>query len=272
MKLGCNIWSYNKSLRAGKIDHIGWFEKCAKELNLDGVEILDFGFPKSELTGNIPNGNYLKKVKKLCTDLNLEIYLVSCANGFGYVDQKKLAEQIEYVKKWIDIGFYFGAPVVRCFSGSPQPKEDKEGGWKSLVKGMKVCTDYAELKGIVLALENHGDGAGAGFISTSDDVLRLFKEVGNSPWLKLCLDTGNYSDLYVSIEKTANLATVIHAKTYEIESGVEKKLDYEKIFKIMKKVNFRGYWSIEYEGENDNDIECMENSVKFLRKMIAKYS
>jgi sugar phosphate isomerase/epimerase len=267
MKLGCNIWSYHRAVNSKKISQLEWVEKCAKELKLDGVELLDYGFPESVVKGNPPDGDYLKKIKKLCTDLNLEIYLVSSASNFGFVDEKKLKESIEYVKKWIDISYYLGAPATRFFAGHAEPLEDQENGWKSLIKATKICTEYAESKGIVLALENHN---GKGFIKTSEDVFKLFNAI-NSPWLKLCLDTGNFTDLYTSIEKTAHLATVVHAKTFEIKSGVEKKLNYDKIFKIMKKVNFRGYFSIEYEGEDADEFDCMKKSVKYLREMIEKY-
>lgn len=268
MRLGCNFWCYNRDFRAGKLTQLQWIEKCAKKFRLDGVEILDYGFPAEELVNKMPKEAYLKKLKKLCADLQLDIYMVSAANNFGQADEKKLRAEIDYVKGWIDVGFYLGAPLVRCFSGHPDKKGDFEGGWKPFIVAMKECVKHAESKGIVMALENHGGETG--LVYSSVQVIRMMKEV-NSPWLKLCLDTGNFNDLYTSIEKTAHLAPVVHAKTYDIAGGVEKKLDYERIFKIMTAVKFNGFYSIEYEGENPDQDLCVGNSVSYLRSMFEKY-
>lgn len=256
MKLGSNSWSYHRTIEEGKLTQKDWIIKCAKELNHDGVELLDAHFPNTEK-------KYLKKIKKLATDLHLDIYCVSCGSNFGVKDESKLTEQINYVKKWIDIGYFFGAPVVRYFAGSPEIEELKEELWKNMVRATQRCVEYAKIRGIVLALENHNHH---GFIQTSEDVLKLSKKFPH--WLKMCLDTGNYKDLYKSIEETAHLAALVHAKLYDLdENGVERRLDYNRIFDILKKANFNGYLSIEFEGE-ENELTAMPRGVAYLRKMI----
>lgn len=258
MKLGSNIWSFHKAVNAGKLNQIEWLKICREELDHDGVEILDFGTP--EVTES-----YLKKLKKLTTDLYLDIYAVSCGSNFGKSTQKERKEQVEYVKKWIDIGYFLGAPVVRYFAG--HPADDFKKMWREMVKCTSSCVKYAQGKGIVLAVENHNHN---GFIQTSKDVLRLSKEV-KSLYLRLCLDTGNFNDLYTSIEKTINLAAFVHAKIYDLDkNGVEKRLDYERIFKILKTADYKGYLSIEFEGE-ENEFSAMKRGCAYLREMINKY-
>jgi len=146
------------------------------------------------------------------------------------------------------------------------PEDKREAGWKSLIYAVKECVKYAEKKGIVLAVENHNHG---GFMSTSADYFRLKKAV-KSPYFKLCLDTGNFVDLYKSIGKTVKEAAVVHAKTFKVKSGTEKQLDYEKIFSLLKKDKYNGFLSIEYEGE-ENEFAAAKNSVKYLRRMIQKH-
>ncbi|MEI6845893.1 MAG: sugar phosphate isomerase/epimerase family protein, partial [Candidatus Firestonebacteria bacterium] len=261
-----SIWSHHNSLLKGKISHTEWLKMCGEELKVDGVELLDFGFQKSFKNRRIPREPELKKIKKLCADLQLSIYLVSCGNNFGFSDKKLLKKEITYVKKWVDVAFYLGAPVLRFFAGRPVPKEKREAGWKSLIYAVRECVKYAEKKGIVFAVENHNHG---GFISTSADYFRLKKAV-KSPYFKLCLDTGNFVDLYKSIGRTLKEAPVVHAKLYKVMSGKEKKLDYEKIFKLLKKNKYNGFLSIEYEGE-ENEFKAGKNSVKYLKRMIEKY-
>lgn len=265
MKLGSNSVGYWKAFLDGKITLKEWIMKCGKELNLDGIELLDVHFPTTE-------EKYLKEIKKLATDLYLDIYCVSCCSNFGVQEKEKIEEQINIVKKWIDIGYFLGSPVVRCFAGRNEDENLRKSLWPGMVNAIKKCVAYAESKGIVLALENHNHH---GFIQTSKDVLNLFKEV-DSTWFRMCLDTGNYKDLHTSIEATAHLAIVVHAKLYGVdENGVAinsdgtaaPKLDYDRIFNILKKVNFNGYLSIEYESKKDGDIE-MPKGVEFLRRMI----
>ena len=94
----------------------------------------------------------------------------------------------------------------------------------------------------------------------------------NSPYFKVCLDTGNFKDLYPSIEKTIKIAAFVHTKLYVLDkNGVEKKLDYERIFKILKKAKYTGYLSIEFEGE-ENEFTAMKRGCSYLRRMINKYA
>jgi len=247
MKIGISIWSHHNSLMKGKTSHLKWLKMCGEDLKVDGVELLDFGFQKSFKVKRIPKEAELKLIKKTCADQKLSIYLVSCGNNFGFIDKKELRRQINYVKKWTDIAFYLGAPVLRFFAGRPVPEDKREAGWKSLIYAVKECVKYAEKKGIVLAVENHNHG---GFMRTSADYFRLKRAV-KSEYFKLCLDTGNFVDLYKSIGKTVKEAAVVHAKLYKVGSETEKQLNYEKIFKMLKKDKYNGFLSIEYEGKEN---------------------
>ena len=267
IKVGCNIWSYHRAVNAKKINQLQWLERCARELKLDGVEILDYGTPDSVTKAKKIDFEYLKKMKKLCADLHLDIYCVSAAQNLGDLDKKIQAANVKHVKRMIDVAEYLGAPVVRFFAGHPEPKEKREACWKVLIKSTKELTVYAEKKGIVLAVENHNHG---GFMRTSADFLRLYRGVG-SKWFGIILDTGNFVDLYKSIAATVKYAPVVHAKTYDVSGGKDRKLDYDRIFKILTKAKYNGFLSIEYEGENNNEFESMRKSVAMLRKMIAKH-
>jgi len=77
--------------------------------------------------------------------------------------------------------------------------------------------------------------------------------------------------LYKSIAKTVKEAAVVHAKMYKVGSGTEKQLDYKKIFSILKKNKYNGFLSIEYEGK-ENEFAAGKNCVKYLKRMIQKYS
>lgn len=133
-----------------------------------------------------------------------------------------------------------------------------------MVDSVRDVTQHARAQGIVLAVENHNHD---GFIRAADDVLRLLDDV-SSPWLRLLLDTGNFTDLYDSMERTADRAVFVHAKLYDVdpEQG-EQRLDYGRIMAILHQVDYNGYLSIEYEGEAAEE-PAVAAGVRYLRTLI----
>jgi len=277
MKLACSSWSFEQVIAAGQMDQREWLRFCAEELALDGVELLDRHFPSTDIA-------YLREIKKLCADLYLTICGASVSNDFGRLETAEGQQEMERVKSWVDIAQFLGAPVLRVFAGWVPAEQRREQGrglpgvlgrllrredgarkrlWDEMVSCLRECAAYAEEKGIVLGLENHD---GNGLVVTSDEVERCLREVG-SPWLRLNLDTGNYGDL-ASIERTLPLAVKVHAKFYDVdEEGRDRRLDWERIMGILTDSGYRGFLSIEYEGEEDPRT-ALPRAVGYLRKLM----
>ncbi len=100
-------------------------------------------------------------------------------------------------------------------------------------------------------LENHW-GLGRDAVG----VIRIIKAI-NSPWLRATLDTGNFlENQYEQYEAMAPFAAFVQAKTY---GGNGKwytlDIDYDRVASILKKANYRGYISLEFEGKGDYEVE-----------------
>ena len=83
------------------------------------------------------------------------------------------------------------------------------------------------------------------------------------------IDFGNFPDAvrYEEIAKVAPYALVTHVKINEFdEKGEAKSYDFPKALAIVKKQNYSGPISIEYEGKGD-PIEGVQKS----RSLILKY-
>jgi len=81
------------------------------------------------------------------------------------------------------------------------------------------------------------------------------------------MDTGNFlENPYSKLEMIAPDASFVQAKTY-YGGGVwySLDLDYKRIFDILKKVNYQGYVSLEYEGKEDA-FTAVPKSIDMLRK------
>ena len=114
---------------------------------------------------------------------------------------------------------------------------------------------------MLLGLENHW-----GLGLTPEGVLRIVDAI-DSPWLQVTSDTGNFlEDPYARLEKLAPKTVFIQAKTY-YGGGTwyTLDLDYDRIAKIFKRVNYRGYVSLEFEGREDHRT-AIPKSLALLRK------
>ena len=88
-----------------------------------------------------------------------------------------------------------------------------------------------------------------------------------SPWFGVTLDMGNFRDnVYESLELSRAVATHVHAKTY-YGGGIwyEIDLDNDRIAKMLKKHNYRGRISLEFEGKEAAKT-AVPRSLAVLRK------
>lgn len=250
----------------------------AKRLGYKAVELLSYWT-------NTPE--QIKQVLKETKDLGLKVSSFGASNDFALTGAE-LEPQVASVKKAIAAAVEFGAPIVRVFSANVKPGLDFDKALGMIVNGFKQVAPDAEAAKVTLALENHGKLA-----CRSEHVAAIIKNVG-SPALKSTFDVGNF---LIADEDPIHAATVlakdvahVHVKDHRWD-GVEgeppqvyvsiagKKLwpevigegqiDFVKIFKILKKAGFKGYLSLEYEG-NDPEPEGVYTSSQNLFKLAAQ--
>lgn len=260
MKTSCSSWSYHRTIKAGKMDQMSWLAECAR-LGLDGVELLGYHFPSTDT-------DYLRKVKKACADQYLTIAIVSAGGHLTVTDDAKRAAEVKDIAKWTEVAEWLGAPCLRFFAGSG---EEMAAGGPALYAKVKAAIQevaaIGQKHGIVMALENHGN-------VSADQLLSLHKDV-NSPWLKFTLDTGNFPpasrlgpETYKSIERCAPQAAIVHAKFFNVAAdGADRDFDWMKIHAILAKVGFRGFLSVEYEGDDADEPAVMARIAPFLKKL-----
>jgi sugar phosphate isomerase/epimerase len=100
-------------------------------------------------------------------------------------------------------------------------------------------------------------------------VLRVVEAL-KSPWMQVTLDTGNFlEEPYEKLEKIAPKAALVQAKTY-YGGGLwyTLDLDYDRIAAMLRKHNYRGWISLEFEGKDDPK-SGVPKSLALLRKAFA---
>jgi sugar phosphate isomerase/epimerase len=232
---------FNSKDPAKKIDLFQFIDFAAKN-GSDGVELTQYYFPK-EVTPD-----YLAKLRRHAFLSGVAISGTSVGNNFALPKGEKLDEQIRNVKTRIDYAAVLGAPYVRVFTGGAKGLPEAEAR-KSCVAALEECADYAGQKGIFLGLEND-----QGLTTTVEGTLAILEAV-KSKWLGSNLDTGNFrasDDVYGDLVKLAPYAINVHFKSQIHPRNKEPQpMDFARIFKILRNVNYQGYVALEYEAKED---------------------
>jgi len=250
-------------------------EKCIDEaarMGFDGVDLLLYQMESEE-------NSYLQKIKRHALINGLDLCCMSTHQGYVYPDKEKRRENIDLTLRQIETAYRLGVPIVRINTGRWRttksfdelmanrgiepvlPGYTEEDGFKWVIDSIEKCLPKAEECGVILGLENHW-----GLARTPEGLLRIVNAI-DSPWLEILLDTGNFlEDPYNKLEMCAPQTVFMQAKTY-YGGGLwyELDLDYPRIARIMRKHNFKGYVSLEFEGNEDYKT-AIPKSLARLRK------
>lgn len=253
MKVGCAAYSFREYLTSGQMS-LEDFIKAGYAMGLDGVELTAYYFSTTE-------ASYLKKIKRLALAHGLEISGTAIGGAFAVSDGPR-AEHVSYAREWVDISVMLGAPYLRVFAGPVPEGHTEEEAMRWCIAGLKEVVPYAEERGIVIGIENHG-----GITSHVEQVIQLVEGVG-SDWLKVNLDVGNYhTDPYREIAETVPYAVSVHAKT-QTGGDAPLLLDYPRIVQILRAQGYRGYVTIEYSAAEDARL-AVPRFANRLRSLVA---
>lgn len=242
----------------------------ASALGFQGVEVLHRQMESEETA-------YLHKLKRHAFLNGVDLVCLSIHQDFVKPDPEVRRQQVEHTVRCIELAHEMGIPCIRLNSGRwgtvdfdrlmelrgdepPLPGHTEDEAFAWCIEATAQCVQAAEKYGVVLALENHW-----GLTREPEGVLRIVDAV-DSPWLQVMMDTGNFLEApYGRLEKLADRATYVHAKTYF--GGGEwytLDLDYHRVAAILAKVGYRGYISLEFEGKEDAET-AVPKSLALLR-------
>lgn len=232
----------NKNLKEGvkQMDMVSFIEWCAAH-GVAGAELTSYFFPPDVET------SYLAKCRRVGHVNGVEISGTAVGNNFSYPrSAPERAEQMEYVKRWIDHSMVMGAPHIRVFAGRHPKGVSEEDAEANAIDALSEAAEYAGEKGVMLGIENHDS------ISTADRLLRIVKAV-KSPWVGVNLDSGNFigDDVYAEMEASAPYAINVQLKTEIKVAGGTAPVDMERVINILKDTGYAGYAVLEYEEQKD---------------------
>jgi L-ribulose-5-phosphate 3-epimerase len=247
----------------------------AAALGFDGVEVLHIQMAdESNAT--------LQKIKRQAHSLGLALMGLSTHQGFVTPDRSERQTNIQKTLYQIDLAYRLGIPTMRINTGrwgttksfdelmahkgiEPSlPGHTDDEAFKWVIDALEKLLPRAQECGVVLGLENHW-----GLGRTAEGVLKIVETI-KSPWLQITLDTGNFlENSYEQMERMASSSVpiaLVQAKTY-FGGGrwYALDLDYSRIAEILRKHNYRGWISLEFEGNEDAQT-AVPKSLELLRK------
>jgi sugar phosphate isomerase/epimerase len=270
-RIGVSTYSFWQFNRADYRDLL----KCidvAGEMGFDAVEILH-----RQMRDESPG--YLQQLKRRAFLNGMSLNGFSTHQGFLFPDKETRQKNVDNTIRYIEMAYAMGIPTLRVNTGrwgttrsfdelmrnrgiEPNlPGFTDEDGYKWVIEGLTGCLKAAEKCGVTLGLENHW-----GLGRTPEGVMRIVDAI-NSPWLQVTMDTGNFlEDPYDKLEKLAPKTVLVQTKTY-YGGGLwySLELDYDRIAKMLRKHNYKGFVSLEFEGKEDPKT-AVPKSLALLRK------
>ena len=262
-----SFWRFKREMKMPIVECIDH----AARMGFDGVDILLIQMD-DQSTGA------LNKIKRHALINGLDLCCMSTHQGFVSPDEARRQKNVDLTINQIEIAYQLGVPIVRINTGrwgtsgnfdelmanrGIEPVLEghtEDEGFKWVIDAIEKCLPKAEECGVILGLENHW-----GLARTPEGLLRIVNAI-DSPWLQVLLDTGNFlEDPYDKLEMCAPQTVFMQAKTY-YGGGLwyTLDLDYPRIARIMRKHDFKGYVSLEFEGNEDWQT-AVPKGLKLLR-------
>lgn len=263
-----SYWRYRKDTKLS-------IEECinlAADAGFDGVEILHV---QMESESNAT----LQRLKQTAFRHGLDLCGFSTHQSFVSPDAEFRKKNIAHTIHCIELAYALGIPTIRVNTGrwgtsknfdelmknkgiEPRLKGyTDDDGFKWVIDGLTECLKAAERCGVILGLENHW-----GLGRNAEGVLRVVDAI-DSPWLQVTLDTGNFLERqYEQYKELAPKTVYVQAKTYHGGgTWYTLEIDYERVAKILRDVDYNGYVSLEFEGQEKHET-AIPKSLEQLRR------
>ncbi len=253
-RIGISAWAFRSIIDAPLNDE--------RDPKLSAIDMKDFGAyvrDKFSVVNIEPYNRYFRSLEPAYLDQfrnALEksgTHAVNIAadmdTSYFDADTATRAKSITEAKKWIDIAVAIGSPSVRTSMSSVKNPPNLDLAAESL----KPVADYAASKNVLVHLENDNLVAEDAFF-----IEKLVRKV-NHPYVRALPDFGNsYGSgdrafAARAVKALFPLAYAIsHVKpTSTTAQGKEMQVDLAAAFAAAKAANYKGYFSMEYEGKEE---------------------
>ena len=251
----------------------------ARDPKLPGMDLKDFGAMVVQRFGlhNIePLGQhfastdpaYVQSLREATEKAGVRVVDIPVGVGASFYDTEAANRKtaVENGKKWVDVAVELGSPSIRAHIQGPRSLTPDVG---RAAESIGELAAYGAGKNIIITLENDNN-----FTEDPFFVVEVIEKV-NNPYLRALPDFCNsmvthdqdFNDraLAAMFKHAYNIA---HVKDSEgTRGGNFVTVDVGKCFEIAKAAGYRGYFSMEWEGDGEpyaGTQKLIDLSLKFL--------
>lgn len=283
MKIGIDSYCYHRqfgdpypglqSPPKRRMDVWGFLRR-AKQLRVAGVSIESCYLPTIDAA-------FLTRLREWLDDNELERVW-----AWGHPAGLKSGEDREAARDLVrHLGYAqtIGARVMRIVGGS---RKTRPASWpqhrRQLTRALKPLLESAEAHGVVLAMENHID-------LLADEMMEVMTTL-DSPWLGVCMDTGNnlrmFEDPAAVAAKLAPWTRATHIKDLTALRGNPREfsfwpsvplgegvIDLPTILGHLRRARYQGLLAIEVDflhPKSGDEDRAVARSVRYLRQLLGQ--
>ncbi len=224
-----------------------------------------FGYDGIELKGE-PERYDAQKVKELCEEFGLQVLSVlgwsiwPLERDLAIPDPQLRQKALDYASQCVDLASAVGAPlvvVIPASAGRTSPMGDvtsedawvgaAEREWKFAVESVRRAADYAEQRGVLLAVEpiNRYESF---LLNNVDQGLRFVSEVGSKA-MRVHLDAFHMNieeeDPAEAIRKAGKLLVNMHISDSNRLAVGYGHTDFEAIVQALTDIDYQGPLTLE---------------------------
>ncbi len=241
-RLAVASYPFRDDIVKGRIPLTSFPAMVAERYTVYNVELLGDHFVSTEPA-------YLNELRKAAEQAGVRIVNlpVSPRASMYDPDPDKRSVAVADSRKWIDVASALTCPSIRVHvRGVKGAAADVALGIESL----RAIAAYGEQKNTVVNLENDDPKSEeASFIvklidGVKSPYLRALPDFCNS--MLIGPEQYNYDSVHAMFARAYNIC---HVKDSEVEAGKVYRVDVDRTFAIAKAAGYRGYFSMEWEGQ-----------------------
>ena len=233
----------------------------AEKFNVHHIEPWSPIFPSTD-------PKYLEEFRAAVDKAHSSVVDIAVDGGYSQYspDAPVRKKAVEASNHWIDVAAALGSPSIRTHIDAAKDSKPDVGRASDTLAHV---AEYAAKKNVVVHLENDNPVSEDPFF-----IAQIIDKV-NSPWLRALPDFGNslaaHDEAFQDRAMQAMFSRaygICHVKNGEVDDqGKASHVDMATTFGVLRKHEFKGYCSIEYDAPGDPykpTAEMVEQTIKFL--------
>jgi sugar phosphate isomerase/epimerase len=231
-----------------------------EKFNVRNIEPLNAHFASLE-------PEYLHQLREAVEKAGMRVINIPTGVGASFYDPAEAKRKIAIAnsRKWVDAAVALGSPSVRLSVHGARGVTPDVG---RAAESLRIAADYGAEKNVVINLENDD--------IRTEDAFYLVKviERAHHPYLHGLPDfcnsmlkgdeKFNYDAVTAMFQHAYNIS---HVKDSEVDEGKVYRVDVGKTFAIAKAAGYKGFFSMEWEGQAgpyEGTQQLLDASIKYL--------